>query len=191
MASFAMAMHVTSNTVPTKSSTEDSYAVADEDTAEHREDDTHDLLSRTVQDTYEDWRGEGPKPKPQCDGPSINQTDYAQAVANLIEYCENHNIGRGSIYASVVDQAVVYACSRGGLRDCSGESYLKLEKLLDESCKGKPGYVVYGGVLYGRDVPGRVICKNYNHRAHDFEVQKGKPVWVNGMMWEEWKSGEH
>ena len=195
-ASVAMAMHImATSTLPGKPLTKtDINAGRDENTPVpiKDEDESHDLASRAVQDTYEGWRGDPPpKPVALCDGPSINQTDYANAVENFVEYCENHDIRTGSLYASVVDQAVVYACSTGGFRDCSAETYLKLEKELDQSCKGKPGYMKYGGVRYGRDVAGRVVCKNFNHDTEDFVVQEGKAAWVNGMMWEEWKSGDH
>lgn len=189
------AVHATANTLPPGSASDAIHAQETQSAPAQGHADAHaspgKLGTRTVQPKYDDANNEPPKATAECDGPSINETDYKVAVANMLGYCQYYHVPRHSLYAAVVDQAVVYACSRGGAQDCGPQQFARVEELLDNECPGKPGHVTFGKLTYGRDVAGRIICRNFNFNAYDYEVEEGNPVWANGMMWEEWKWGEH
>lgn len=128
----------------------------------------------------------------KCFNTILNSTDLSKASRNMGAWCEHFEVAPDSIYASVVNDAVVYVCSERKQKPCNIIEWREVEAYLDKHCGPNMAGKVFLKKFkkyYGRSEPYKMICPKINaHESWDYEV-KPEAVWVDGKMYEEWKYG--
>lgn len=123
----------------------------------------------------------------------LNVTDYVRAKEMLKDFCEKYPISKMSIHAAVAGDVIVFACSEGDRKPCSGLEIDAAEDLIDDKCGDDVAgqvHIARWSKKYGREGPDTEFC-NWAGYFEEWSYRlRPLPVWVEGRMREDWLNGE-